>query len=224
MNLEEKKGNIEMVEPDYEMEQYWYVLKRNMENFYRDLSYSTKRPIEEWSRQMNEYQKNRDYIQIERSIYRIHVLYMLDLLKYHHLYHAHLFERNLQRWNKVCSQKEYQFLSPKSRAKSLHYEQKVHENIFILFQFFLRTSELKEETYQKYQKRIEQLFEQSEMYVFYDEWPSLVDLAIELKKSSLLELLRKLDGIDSYIQKKYKIEYPNEMKSEKLLGKIQSRQ
>ena len=45
--------------PDYEIEQYWFGLKQSMINFYHDKKIN--RPIELWSENLNELQKNKQY-------------------------------------------------------------------------------------------------------------------------------------------------------------------
>ena len=212
----------EVRKPDYDLEQYWYQIKQSMINFYRDVPNLIRRPIEVWSNELNLLQLEKRYKQIEKSIYRIHILYMLDLVKAHHLYHAYLFHTNLNRWNSICIDPEHKFLLKMDLTNTQNdYEKDIHQKVYILFEFLLKTSTLEVDKYERYRHRIELLFEQVEVYVFFDEWQSLVELSIDIGKSSLLNLLRmNRDEVDKYLMKKYDLVISKDMKTDKILKKI----
>jgi hypothetical protein len=106
--------------PDYEIEEFWLGLKNSMNNFYLQISKS-ENIVEQWSSQLNELQRERNYAEIEISIHRFITKYAIDILRSMNLYHYHILYTNIKRWRKL--REKYRFF--KSRLK--------YENIVYLY-------------------------------------------------------------------------------------------
>jgi hypothetical protein len=89
--------------PDHHIEEFWISFKRSMNNFYEEFK-CPSRPINFWSNNLNELQKNHDYKLIEINIRDYMSLYAIDLLRNNTIYHIGILITNIKRWNNIsCS-------------------------------------------------------------------------------------------------------------------------
>ena len=102
--------NINLSDPDADIEEFWYSFKESMYNFYNSLltCVDTKKYIIEWSNNLNCLKKEKNYNEIENCIKNYVSTYALDLIIYSDLlYHDSIFVANIKRWNKLS--KKYNF-------------------------------------------------------------------------------------------------------------------
>lgn len=159
--------------PDYEIEEYWLGLKQSMINFYRNKNYT--RPIDAWSENLNDLQKNKQYNLIEENIRNYISLYAIDLIKSMNKYYSHILKTNIKRWNNIST--KYNFNDPNT----------THNNIFVLFSIFymfVNKDQLDD--------NICNVFLEIELTVLYKNYTSLIKYAINFNKPSIL---KKLDTI-----------------------------
>lgn len=159
--------------PDYEIEEYWLGLKQSMINFYRNKNYT--RPIDVWSENLNDLQKNKQYNLIEENIRNYISLYAIDLIKSMNKYYSHILKTNIKRWNNIST--KYNFNDPNT----------THNNIFVLFSIFymfVNKDQLDD--------NICNVFLEIELTVLYKNYTSLIKYAINFNKPSIL---KKLDTI-----------------------------
>jgi hypothetical protein len=195
---------------DYEIEQYWLQFKQSMINFYEELQIPS-RPIQQWSFELNAFQKKQEYHMIEKYIQMYHILYMIDVIRHHHIYHARILETNVRRWNHLCTI-HYQILQ--QAPTSIHQH---HHKIYVIFQFFLKLSDYKELIPPSSQQMIDTMYEQVEMYLLYDHFIPLVHIALSLQKPSLLDLLRSVYPVEEYLRETYHLVFHPSTGSDKLL-------
>lgn len=106
--------NININDPDYEIELFWYSFKESMYNFYNSLNYECNNininnnivvdNISEWSKELNLLKKEKNYNEIQFKIKKYMSLFALDLITYSDLlYHDSIFVANIRRWNKITT-------------------------------------------------------------------------------------------------------------------------
>ena len=89
--------------PDYEIEQFWFQLKTAMNNFYNQFKNIKTRNIYKWSNTLNELQFYKQYDTIEKYIMDYITLYGLDIIKSSSNYHLQILNTNIKRWNKITT-------------------------------------------------------------------------------------------------------------------------
>jgi hypothetical protein len=95
--------NLNPLDPDYHIEEFWYGLKQSMINFYYIIKKYDFR-INEWSDTLNILKKNKEYNQIECNIREYMSYYAFDLIKHGDTtYHYDILVTNIKRWNKISS-------------------------------------------------------------------------------------------------------------------------
>ena len=129
----ENNYNLNLNDPDYYIELFWYNFKESMINFYSSLYVYTKDRnydhIDIWSNNLNKLKMDKKYSEIENNIRNYISLYSLDLIKYSDkIYHDSILVSNIKRWNKIS--KAFKFdISPD------------HNKIIQLFYIFLTLKE-----------------------------------------------------------------------------------
>lgn len=171
--------------PDYEIEQYWLGLKQSMINFYDKKSIN--RPIDIWSNNLNEYQKNKQYELIEENIRNYISLFAIDLIKSKDRYNCHILKTNINRWNNIS--KKYNFDDPNT----------VQNTIFVLFSIYynLMDKEIINEN-------TEYIFLEIELTILYKDYSSLIKYSINTNKPSILKKLNTIIDVKKEIKKIYK--------------------
>ena len=93
---------------DYDIEQYWYGLKRSMTNFYNQhLHFELQRPIEKWSAFLNVCQQKKEYTKIEEYIVYYISLYANDLMRLKDDYAINILYTNIKSGIKLVINTRY---------------------------------------------------------------------------------------------------------------------
>lgn len=170
--------------PDYEIEQYWFGLKQSMINFYQDKKIN--RPIKIWSENLNELQKNKQYHLIEEHIRDYISLYAIDLIKSINSYHSNILKTNIKRWNKIST--KYNFNEPNTTQNT----------IFILFLIY-------EDIVEKnmVDNKIINIFLEIELTILYKNYNYLIKYAVKYGKPNILKKLDTVIDIKKELKKIY---------------------
>lgn len=198
--------------PDEEIEQFWYYFKNSMNNFYKS-SQLPIRPIEIWSKNLNNLQSKKDYNNINHCIKLYMTLYAIDIMRQCDDYHTNIFKSNIKRWNNIYLNKEI-FTDD---CKIVY----TNEKTFIFFKIF--TKLLLYNTYSlELNKKIKDIYNNIELYIFYEynNYDEFIELSILLNRSCIIELLNNLCDIRELIRKKYNLEIDNNINYLKILKKI----
>ena len=187
--------------PDKEIEHFWLNFKISMNNFYNCISIS--RPIQEWCDCLNDLQKKRKYLDIEKNIRNYISLYAIDLIRFTDTYHINILCSNIKRWNKISN--KYNFSDN---------NKEYHNFIFVMLDIchlLLRNNE-----------DISNIFSQFELFLLYKDYKILIKYSVENNKSGILDKLICFDSeIISQIKKMYNItNIPNNISSRKLIKLI----
>ena len=93
---------------DVKLEEFWIQCKKSMINYYTFIKSSFHHIQEDWSFQLNTFQKLEQYDKIEYHIHHYLTLYLKDIITYsetypleQRLYHFNILYTNLQRWHKL---------------------------------------------------------------------------------------------------------------------------
>lgn len=157
--------------PDMLIEDFWLSFKISMKNFYKNHKYS--RPIDDWSEQLNIYQKQENYEAIENHIRNYMSLYAIDLMKGCSSYYIRILITNIKRWN---------LLSDKFSFKES--ESEYHNIIFMLIDIYKSLLNADEVILKK-------LFSEVELFLIYRNLDGLVRFSVDNNKPSILEKLSK---------------------------------
>lgn len=173
---------------DTEFENFWFTLKRNMLNFYKD-----EKKIGEWSDKLNSLKLDRKYNEIQVEILEYLCIMGIDLIKNYDLRIADIFQVNLKRWDKIVNKNN--FLEEHILNRYLTKFNKLKSFVYLT----IKVNELldKEEDYSK------------ELGKYYAENDFIIDnvliLALKYNTVSILENLYNLYDMDEYILKRYDI-------------------
>ena len=188
--------------PDYHIESYWYGLKTSMINFYKNLK--IKRPLEKWSKKLNELQKTCSYKEIENTIRNYIGLYAIDLMRFDKIGgDCKILNTNIKRWNKIS----YFQLDIEKK------DDKYHNIIFLLFDIYhslIVKNSINREA-------LLSIFESIELILVYQDYTDLIKFAVNNQIHSILDKLQKSIDINNWIKKIYKIDIIPIMKSRKLV-------
>lgn len=131
----ENNYNLNLNDPDYYIELFWYNFKESMINFYSSLPVHAKcekmnyNHINMWSDNLNKLKNYKKYSDIENNIRNYISLYSLDLIKYSNtIYYDSILVSNIKRWNKISDAFKFD-ASPE------------HNKIIQLFYIFLTLKE-----------------------------------------------------------------------------------
>lgn len=192
------------MEPDYEIEQYWYGLKQSMINFYNKST--NKRPIELWSNELNLLQKNKEYEKIENNIRNYKSLYAIDLMKSFNSYHCGILKTNMKRWNGI------------SNKYNLYELNTIHRTIFTLFDimyYFFKRKTIDDE--------LMNIYEQIELYILYQDYTVLIKYAVKNNRPNILEKLNEIINVRDIISKQYNLNIDNMICFNKLCLQLYSK-
>lgn len=186
--------------PDYYIEQFWLNFKDSMINFYHEKNIN--RPIKYWSDELNKLQQLKLYDEIQNKIRNYISLYAIDLMKDNNKYDADILITNVKRWNKIAD--KYNF----EKEDSFY-----HNIIFLLLDIYKNLM---------YDSNINStiIFSQVELFILYQDFSSLIDVAIQNKKEGILDKLNRFTNINKYIEQKYSIKLDDHISGKKILKKI----
>ena len=119
--------------PDHEIEQFWYSFKKSMENFYYSLNNNIglDRPIKIWSNNLNCLQKEKKYEEIENYIIEYISLYAIDIMRKGDNYNGRILFTNIKRWNKLS--KKYKIGINENNGINVNY----YNIVFLLFDIYI---------------------------------------------------------------------------------------
>lgn len=157
---------------DYELEEFYTGFKKSMSNFYK--THTFKRPLDQWSIQLNLLQKTKNYKEIHQLIIKIMSLYAIDLMRSANPYNANILESNIKRFNNISATLE--------GMDSINYN---NNGVFLLFDIF--TTLIKTQP----KEDIRELFDQVELYLIYEDYTNLIKYAVDNNKMSVLDKLFK---------------------------------
>ena len=169
---------ININDPDYEIELFWYSFKESMNNFYNSINKDNRYTISEWSTNLNLLKKNQKYNDIENNIKNYIAIYALDLIKYSELfYHDSIFVANIRRWNKISDKYKFNTNSNTDNDKKI--------NFFIIF-FTMKQHGISN-------KDIDNLKNLNKIFVdeIYDDF---ILYSLEHNKPKILELLKEINS------------------------------
>jgi hypothetical protein len=185
--------------PDKYIEEYWYNLKKSMNNFYKKYNYS--RNIDKWSNILNYNQEIQNYDEIERRIRDYIFLYALDVIKSKNKYHFHILYTNIKRWNKIG--KKYNFIDCNSDT---------HKIVFILIDIYNKViNDIINDNIL--------LFEDIEIYILNRNFDDFIRFAINNNKPGILNDLSNIVNVKNIISDIYGIDCGN-MSFNKIIKKI----
>ena len=168
-NLE---SNFPINKPDFELEEFYLSFKQSMINFYKHHTFT--RPIDDWSKRLNDLQSKKNYYQIHKVIQKIISLYSIDLMRVCDTYNAGILETNIKRFNRISDTLD--------GMEHINYDSNI---VFVLFNIFktLLKSQSKDD--------IKELFNQIDLYLIYEDYTKLITYSIDNNKFSILDKLFK---------------------------------
>lgn len=187
--------------PDYEIEQFWLNFKQSMINFYDKIDF--KRPIIEWSNNLNKLQSEEKYDLIERNIKNYISLYGIDVIKYKSSYNLNILKTNIKRWNLISI--KYNFLDDNKKYFNI---------IFLLIDIYEKLqNKLTKSEFNKFCSEIE-------LFLIYNDISYLIELCIKYKITSVIDKLNKYIDIIPYINKRYNLNLDKNISGNKILNNI----
>lgn len=164
--------NLPVDKPDFELEEFYLSFKQSMINFYKHHTFT--RPINDWSNRLNDLQSKKDYFKIHKLIQKIISLYAIDLMRVCDTYNAGILETNIKRFNRISDTLD--------GMEHINYDSNI---VFVLFNIFktLIKSQSTEE--------IKELFNQSDLYLIYEDYTKLITYSVDNNKLSILDKLFK---------------------------------
>jgi hypothetical protein len=198
-------------DPDFYIEEFWYSFKYSIISFYNLIKKEQHDQIKLWSENLNKLKSEKNYQQIENSIRNYMSEFANDLFKFSSpetLYYDQIFLTNINRWNKISKQFNFEN-SPR------------YSKILYLFMIFIEIKEMIHKG--KLQKEeIEIISNLNDQTNSYD---NLIKLAINCSKAKILDLLKKIPDYDllNEIRRLYpNINFDNSIKMLKLCGLIKN--
>jgi len=177
ININKALGQDIILNPndqDYQIELFWYGLKGSMVNFYRAYSIPIAH-IDQWSNILNKLKKNKRYDDIESHIREYMAQYALLLARQiNSNYHDQIFISNIKRWDKISN--KYKFRNSEKYNK-----------IILLFYIY---NEIKQDTDSNYFHMIKSI----DYINATNDFDSIIEYAVKLNKSKILEKLRLIPG------------------------------
>lgn len=179
---------------DYDIEQYWYGLKKSMINFYKQ-HLNLQRPIEKWSDFLNKCQQNKEYTKIEEYIVYYISLYANDLMRLKDDYAISILHTNIMRWDKISN--KYKIYSSK--------DNKFINLSFLLLEFYACFLKYSKDDLFKF------IFDEIEMYLLFNDFRNIIVFA---RKNNFYFVIDKLLTYDSNLISQIKESF--EIKDEKV--------
>ena len=201
-----------MENPDKDIEQFWLTFKCCVINFYKFCDKDVD--IHEMSAQLNKLQQKRDYREIEYRI-NIFIINIIDVLfeniekitNSQFIYYTRIIITNLNRWIKIRERKLF-----------VKEDIELESNKFLLVKL-----------YSNLLKTIEKGNKLEDIIIFFklcadtkndDDYKFMIDFALDIKSSAMLETIDKVTDVRDYINIRYgKSFFPN-MSFTKIVKKL----
>jgi hypothetical protein len=191
----EKETELNKNNPDYQLENFWFILKRSMINFYESIK--LKHNVHLWSNELDKYKKLKEYYKIEENIKNYISIYAIDIMKYDNIsenYHCKILMTNIKRWAVILEKFNF------SNTKNYNQQQ---QKIILLFEGFnIVKNKNNKKLYQ-----ILQIFKKIDFFVLTD-FSDLIFLSLQLNQHKILDCLYKIMG-NGYIYSVIKTKYPD---------------
>jgi hypothetical protein len=176
------------MEVDHEIEQFWLNFKGSLHNFYKVSVVKFTRPIEKWCLHLNNLQQIQEYGKIEEAIIKYISLYAVDLMRVHDTYNMNILASNIKRWDEI-SRKYKIFSCEENEACNIIF---VLTDIYIML---MTKGKLKHE-----------LFDDLELFLFFNDYRTLIEFSVDHNTPSILEKLMKYNPLIFYqIQSRYNL-------------------
>jgi hypothetical protein len=183
-------NKLNLLDPDYYIEEFWCGFKNAMLNFYSSIiKIKTNNDIKIWSMNLNKLKKEKKYTEIECSIRDYIALYSLDLIKYSDsYYHDEILITNIKRWDKISNR--FNFIKSNSHGK-----------ILCLFKIYLF---LKKD---KYHSELLNKLEPIEQIIQTENYDEFIKWGLINEKTKILNLLSKINNYN--LEENIKRLFPN---------------
>tara|TARA_B100000768_G_scaffold181389_1_gene204184 strand:- start:1321 stop:1974 length:654 start_codon:yes stop_codon:yes gene_type:complete len=207
--------------PDKDIENFWLTFKNCITNFLKEFNVNLNiNNIDEISLVLNNFQKNKEYQNIEYTINNYMFFLIQKLLekitylndkKSSYLYYSKIILTNIKRWEKIREKKIF-FKDPiknedlyylvvdcfKSCIKSIEKKR----NIDIIIKFFINISS----------NIIFATNEKTKIIIY----QKLIDFAIDINVNSIIDIVKNKYDIAEYLNIKYDINLPKTMSGKKI--------
>ncbi len=199
--------------PDYLIEEFWFLFKTSMNNFYNSISININinRPIKYWSDNLNKLQKNKDYQHIEINIRDYMSLYAIDLLRYNSNYHTGILISNIKRWNNIST----------SRFEMC--DVKYINIVFLLLDIY---NILTNKCVNKVDDDAFILFNTIELFIIHEDFKNFIDYAIINNKPSIIDKINEYENKNNrhssiqYLEQKYHLNLSPKISAKKIFNQI----
>lgn len=187
--------------PDFEIEEFWYGFKQSMINYYQYIYKKEKiTEIKEWSKNLNILQSEKRYEDIEINIQKYIINYAFDLIKNNAEYYPNILLSNIKRWNKISN--KYNFNNIENESYNIMYK------LFNIYNKIMRRDSIHE--YIDIVKDFE-IDYKKEVFI------NLLIFGIKNNEASVVEFSRKFFDIKEIVKNKFDIEINNNLSTIKLL-------
>tara|TARA_B100000963_G_scaffold113773_1_gene99027 strand:+ start:4076 stop:4696 length:621 start_codon:yes stop_codon:yes gene_type:complete len=201
-----------MENPDVDIENFWLTFKCCIVNFYKFCKKEIN--IDEMSNQFNKLQQKRDYREIELRINSfiidlIGVLFdnISKIYNSQYIYYSRIIITNLKRWMNI-------------REKKLFVKEDIELENKKFLMVRLYSNLLKNIEKGKYIDDIIIFFQLTNDNTLYTDHKFMIDFALEVKNSSMLETLDKVTNVREYINEQYGRNFFNNMSFNKIIKKL----
>ena len=204
--------NINIMNPDHLIEEFWLLFKTSMNNFYQEYKYIS-RPIKYWSDNLNKLQKNKDYQNIEINIRDYISLYAIDLLRHNSYYHIKILITNIKRWNIISNQRfamcDYTYINI----------------VFLLLDIY---NILTNKCLINIDENAKILFSSIELYIIHEDFKNFIDYAIEHNKPSIIDKINEYENKNNnansikYLEEKYHLNLSPKISAKKIFNQIKN--
>ena len=201
-----------MNNPDKDIEDFWLTLKCCVVNFYKYCNEPVD--IESMSNELNSLQQKMDYINIEYKI-NIFIIELINILfknidkidDNYYLYNARILLTNINRWIKI-------------REKKLFVKEDIEteNNRFLLIKLF--SNLLKTIDKKVHNEDIQIFFTLCRDTINNEDYGFMIDFALELKNTSMLETLDKVTDVREYINDRFDTSFFEKMSFMKIVKKL----
>ena len=187
-------------DPDYQIENFWYTYKCNLQKFYKLYPYFN-RPIFEWSEKLNLYKKNIKFHEIQKNIFYFMTLHTIDTMKSMDTYYSQILLTNIKRWIDICNNIKFHIFD---------------EDINILYNIYKIYYYIINSDVYEYSKN---LFKQSELLIFFLDYTPIISFAVKYNKGNILDKLNNIIDISQLVEKIYSINIYKNTKGSNIIKK-----
>ena len=187
--------------PDFEIEEFWYGFKQSMINYYQYI-YKKEKIIEikEWSKNLNILQSEKRYEDIEINIQKYIINYAFDLIKNKAEYYPNILLSNIKRWNKISN--KYNFNNIENEKYNILYK------LFNIYNKIIQRDSIYEYI---------DIVKDFEIDYKKETFINLLIFGIKNNEASVVEFSRKFLNIKEMVKNKFDIEINNNLSTIKLL-------